>query len=150
GFTGAEGLTEAIRWWRGQEGFYQAAEAICFVVAVYLISIMLVGKIHTIVQFYEGYRGFPCSGYLKAWHQRILQELAETPHGYDDIYDKYPSPTRCTYLEDVMPTRLGNILKNAELYSTDRYQMDAVQFWPRLYSLLPDNLVQAMELSRGG
>ena len=149
-FTGAEGLTEAIRRWRGQEDFYQAAEAVCFVVVVYLFSIILVGKIYTIIQFYEGYWGLPFSGYLKARHQRILQKWAETRGGYDIIYDKYPSPTRRGYLDDVMPTRLGNILKNAELYPADRYQMDAVQFWPRLYGLLPDNLVQAMDLSRGG
>jgi hypothetical protein len=49
-----------------------------------------------------------------------------------------------------MPTRLGNILKNAELYPMDRYQIDAVVVWPRLYGLLPENLVQAMDLSRGG
>src|SRR5215831_7852459 len=72
--AGAEGLSEAIRkWWYGQEGVYQVAEAICFVVAVYLFSIMLVGKIYAIVQFYEGYWGFPFSGYFKARHQQILQ-----------------------------------------------------------------------------
>lgn len=147
--AGAEGLSEAIRRWRGQAGVDQAAEAVCFIVAVYLFSIMLVGKIYAIIKFYEGYWGFPGSGYLKKRHQQIFQKLAETPGGYDIIYDNYPSP-QSRYLDDVMPTRLGNILKNAELYPTDHYRIDAVVVWPRLYGLLPDTLVQAMNLSRGG
>jgi len=137
-FTGAEGLFEAVRRWRGQEGFDQAVEAVCFVVAVYLFSIMLVGKMRAILQFYEGYWDFSGSRYLKEYgkarHQRILKKLS-----YDTISYNYPMRTR-----EVMPTRLGNILKNAELYPTDRYQIDAVQVWPRLYGLLPENLVQAM------
>jgi hypothetical protein len=151
--AGTEGVSEAARRWRGQEGVYQAAEAVCFVLAVYIFSIMLVGKMHAILQFYEGYWTFPGSRYLKEYgkarHQRILKKLSRAPHGYDTIYYNYPMPTR-RYLEEVMPTRLGNILKNAELYPTDRYQIDAVQVWPRLYGLLPENLVQAMDLSRGG
>jgi hypothetical protein len=41
----------------------------------------------------------------------------------------------------IMPTRLGNIIKAAELYPGDegRYGIDAVFFWPRLYQVIPDN-----------
>jgi hypothetical protein len=41
-----------------------------------------------------------------------------------------------------MPTRLGNILKGSELYPNDRYQIDAVLIWSRLYHLLPDRTIQ--------
>lgn len=43
-----------------------------------------------------------------------------------------------------MPTRLGNVLKNSELYSKVRYNIDAVLVWPRIYSVLPDRLVQSI------
>jgi hypothetical protein len=41
---------------------------------------------------------------------------------------------------EAMPTRLGNILKSAELYPAyeGRYRMDAVFFWPRLIAVVPD------------
>jgi hypothetical protein len=48
-----------------------------------------------------------------------------------------------------MPTRRGNILKNAELYPKDRYRIDAVLIWPRLYYLLPERFIQTFAEARG-
>ena len=56
-------------------------------------------------------------------------------------YEAYPQPK---HRQEVMPTRLGNILKSAELYPYDRYELDAVLVWSRLYHLLPDRYVQVM------
>ncbi len=60
---------------------------------------------------------------------------------YQNIYLYYPLPTQP---EQVMPTRLGNILKNAELYSYDRYEIDAVLIWPRLYNLFPERFIETI------
>ncbi len=48
-----------------------------------------------------------------------------------------------------MPTRLGNILRNAELYSFDRYQIDAVLIWPRLYNLFPERFLETIAEAKG-
>lgn len=40
-----------------------------------------------------------------------------------------------------MPTELGNVIKAAELYSLERYNLDAILIWPRLVPLLPKDFV---------
>ncbi len=37
-----------------------------------------------------------------------------------------------------MPFRIGNILRAAERYSSDRYGLDSIVCWSRLWLLLPD------------
>lgn len=50
-------------------------------------------------------------------------------------------------LDDILPTRLGNILTAAEDYPRTRYGMNATVFWPRLRNLLPQETKQALESS---
>jgi hypothetical protein len=47
-----------------------------------------------------------------------------------------------------MPTRLGNILRAAEMYSFERYGMDSVVLWTRLSPLLPKESGEGIDDSR--
>lgn len=49
------------------------------------------------------------------------------------------------YEAHLMPTRLGNLYKAAELYPYDRYGMDTVIIWPRLREVLPDKIVERLQ-----
>jgi hypothetical protein len=52
---------------------------------------------------------------------------------YRDISLYFPSDR-----SDIMPTRLGNVLKAAETYPWKRYRLDAVVIWSRMESSIPD------------
>jgi hypothetical protein len=46
---------------------------------------------------------------------------------------------------EVMPTRIGNILRASEIHAYDRYQIDSSIIWTRLRPLLPAEVVAALE-----
>lgn len=75
-----------------------------------------------------------------------LQHQNDSGKLYETIYLYYPLPTQP---KQVMPTRLGNILKNAELYSLDRYGIDAVFMWPRLYNLFSERFLETIAEAKG-
>ena len=83
--------------------------------------------------------------------KRLVQKQAELQQQhnqgklYENIYLYYPLPTQP---QEVMPTRLGNILKNAERYPFDRYEIHAVLIWPRLYNLFSERFIRTMAEAR--
>lgn len=48
----------------------------------------------------------------------------------------------------LMPTRLGNILRAAEQKSLEKYGLDAVICWSRLWLMLPDGVKQDLQTAR--
>ena len=44
----------------------------------------------------------------------------------------------------VKPTRLGNIIRAAEIYPWKRYEIDAVVMWPRLHAVLPKEFLDQL------
>jgi hypothetical protein len=50
--------------------------------------------------------------------------------------------------DDLLPTRLGNVLRAAENRAGGRYGLITVVVWPRLYPLLPEGTVRAVDDQR--
>jgi len=84
---------------------------------------------------------------LKPWLEKQLRRLdnqiKQVETTQDQLiqmnYKAYPQPR---HRQKTMPTSLGNYLKSAELYPYDRYEVDAVLIWSRLYYLFPERYVK--------
>jgi len=154
GVAGQGDLAASAKAWNEQEATFKTLQVIGFTAWATFFAGILSSQLTTILRFYEGYWDFPLGRYLQSlgqgWHKarlaKLSAELQKDPGLYEQIYLGYPLPTQS---DQVMPTRLGNILKNAELYPRDRYKIDAVLIWPRLYNLFPERFVQTIAEARG-
>lgn len=48
-------------------------------------------------------------------------------------------------VKNVMPTRLGNILRASEMYAYERYRIEEITIWPRLFNVLPTEYIRTLE-----
>ncbi|MFI7635347.1 hypothetical protein [Nonomuraea sp. NPDC049400] len=128
------GWGESLAWWNGlateTRVLLVLAVVLVTVVAGHLLSAARAG----LVRCYEGY--WPGWRVLRPLRTRLLArhltaQRARAP-GDPELFLTYPRSAGRT-----LPTRLGNILRAAEEHG-DRYGLDTVSAWPRLYSVLPD------------
>lgn len=117
------------------------------------ISAFVVQKFdRKVIRILEGYWG-EVFGYLffclkkrqVEKREKLWSDLDKINPPTDETYNKYIRVDRQlqhypTNERDILPTRLGNILRAAERRPLDRYGLDAIIVWPRLWILLPDGV----------
>ncbi|MEU9702395.1 hypothetical protein [Streptomyces sp. NPDC047981] len=130
--------------WQAQPIEVKALLVAGFLTAVLVVSAFLDSAQLALVRCAEGYWGrfadLSFGRFGRSCHRLRLLRHADGP-----AHHLYPPRSR---LHEVRPTRLGNILKAAELYPQLRYGIDAVLVWPRLFHLLPDGLLGALATAR--
>lgn len=119
----------------------QALILLATLAVLWLLAGIVASQWRAITRIFEGYPlleywpfarfGIACPGV--AWHARRQLAFRSQP---DRLYSEYCRPHADR--PDVLPTRLGNILHSAERYPVERYGIDPILLWPRLYPLLPD------------
>jgi hypothetical protein len=151
------GLENALQRWQGV-----AAEARPFLGAaglllVFLTAVLLEAFEGAVLRFYEGY--------WPGWHglaqrrardlrqkqerRRVLRtkvaidqaapaDRAELARLDSELAHRPRDPGRS------MPSRMGDVLRTAEDYPRERYGLDPIVFWPRLFPQLSDSLRQAL------
>lgn len=148
-FAGRGELESAAGLWVPQTTVGWVVRTVAFFAWVFVFSNLLASHSMNLLRLYEGYWSFPGSGPIfklgQGWYQKKLKRLQASfetdSNAYQEVYHKYPLPTQ---LHFVMPTILGNILRNSELYAYNRYRIDSVLIWPRLYSLFSPSFTQTV------
>lgn len=148
-YLSVNGFETTVNDWSQQGVIILLLQIVAALAWLVFFAHLLGSKLVWMTRQFEGYWEWPLGGKLQEWrrayYQKVLAEI-DLDTEYQKIYYGFPFPDEP---EEVMPTRLGNILKNAELYPAQRYDIDAVVMWPRLYPLLPDAFARLLGSARG-
>jgi len=151
------GLQDALNMWQGHAPEAQLFLGAAGLLLVFLTAILLESFAGALLRAYEGY--WPRWPRLaqrrvddlrqKQERRRVLRtkvaiEQATPADGAElarldaELAHRPQDPDRS------MPTQLGDILRTAEDYPRERYGLDPIVFWPRLFPHLSEPLRQAL------
>ncbi len=114
---------------------------IAVVALAWFCAAFIASQWRNLIRLYEGY--------LFAGPLRQLAELGKLAHLSRRVALKEAGQSR--YYEysrrpaDVLPTRLGNVLRAAEHYPSERYGADYILLWTRLGHLCPEAFLANMD-----
>ncbi|MEV1241345.1 hypothetical protein [Nonomuraea sp. NPDC049750] len=133
------GWATAARWWSGLGAEAQVVMSGLVLAGALLISQLVAVRRAGLIRVYEGYwDGLP---YGERLAERCRLRFMASDDQRGSLYPVEESR--------LMPTALGNILRGAEDHSRDRYGIDGVTAWPRLYATLPDTFRQTFAAAAG-
>ncbi|MET8157801.1 hypothetical protein ABZT47_15595 [Sphaerisporangium sp. NPDC005289] len=128
------GWGRTLTWWNGLAGETRILLVLGSVLVTVLAGQLLAVARPALIRWYEGYwpNLRPLRPLRMALLARHLAAQSVRRAADTDLFLGYPRTAQRT-----LPTRLGNVLRAAEEHG-DRYGMDAMTVWPRLYTVLPD------------
>lgn len=135
-------LPDAAKWWTELDTFSKILVALVYIGGTWFLATAVASQWRGIVRLFEGYPAVALAERLhlpvpgRAWHQQRMLALRVGPTANAaEAYRLYPASHARSR---ILPTRLGNVLLAAERYPADRYGVDPIRFWPRLFPLLPE------------
>ncbi|MEV4343500.1 hypothetical protein AB0J83_03335 [Actinoplanes sp. NPDC049596] len=112
----------------------------------WFLAVIVASQWRNIIRLFEGYplaRWHVIDRVGKQWHRARSEEIDDADEHWFAAYLDYPPSS------EVLPTRLGNVMRAAERYPAQRYDADLILVWPRLLHILPRESVQDVEEARG-
>jgi hypothetical protein len=140
------GWPTAVHWWLTRPGQFQATLLVLALAWITFCAYLLAALVPVFIRIGEGYWPRWMSR-LASWgrnrHLARQAELGKDAAAFGRRHADYPLRA-----SSVMPTRLGNILRAAEDHALDRYDINAIVVWPRLYVVLPDQFTGALAAAK--
>jgi hypothetical protein len=157
--TGALAVTMAgwhrtTAWWSALDAGRQVALGVAAAAVVVMLAIIVGTQVVAVTRLLEGYWRWTWAdatlgrfGRLREGRRRERLAADTSDLAYLRGYLAFPPAPA-----PLMPTRLGNALRAAESYPGDeqRWGLDAVFWWPRLYLILPDGARTQVDDARAG
>jgi hypothetical protein len=143
--TGA-GWASAVHWWLRQPAQFQVTLLVIALAWVTFSAYLVAAMIPVFVRVGEGYWPSwlsPLRARRCRRHEQRRAPMVKDPGAFSRLHADYPLDEN-----NVMPTRLGNILRAAEDHAFHRYRINAVIVWPRLYVVLPDQVTAAIAVAK--
>lgn len=158
----------ALHWWSHLPGSLQIIAILSALATIWLAAGFMDSQSRNLIQLFEGYplgRTVPLiHDRMKAWHL-ALKDLATSGDNNDEYAaavellgrsvveqsDRFAEETYVLYPEsdaNILPTRLGNVLRAAEDHSEMRYNIDYLIIWPRLAHMCSDRFMEEYEDAR--
>lgn len=143
------GLGRCSAWWTDLDGVSKALVVLAYAGVVWFLAAAVQSQWRAVVRLFEGYPAMALRRFLRrklpgvnwaipgvAWHHARMEHIDahRLYRGYAEDHE-----------EALLPTRLGNVLFASERYPADRYGIDPIYFWPRLYPLLPERFQVDLE-----
>jgi hypothetical protein len=151
--SGTGGVAGAVNHWDEASTAVRVLIVVGWVAVILVVANLVANGTLWIIQLFEGYS--PPASWFSRWGQsrqlKRVTRLDDTdPTEAELIQLRFPVNKPRPELKwfDMAPTSLGNVLLSAETYPWRRYGAPAVRLWPRLYTLLPDEIRTALEAAR--
>jgi hypothetical protein len=123
------GPSVVFNWWSKLNGEEQIVLGIGSLLAITLFAYVLDAFTTPLIRLCEGYWSWKRLARLAThWQKARRARLINSSHS-----PYFPRNSKL-----LKPTQLGNVLVSAEEYPYQLYRLDAVVWWPRLASLLPE------------
>jgi hypothetical protein len=140
------GWPHATHWWLRQPAQFQLTLFVLALAWITFSAYLVAALLPAFIRIGEGYWPSWLSWLARRRqdsHRRRQAAMAVDAAVFARYHVDYPLRPG-----SVMPTRLGNILRAAEDHALDRYQINAIVAWPRLYILLPGQFVAAIAAAK--
>lgn len=140
------------------------SDLLALALIIVLLSALLFFLNTSLIRLYEGYpwKGTWLGRFFIKLHSKQYAHTVSRAKGYRSLlyalgipdpklsmrWNKYMQAQKHQFLmhpNDVLPTRLGNIIRSFEEYPYRQYGMDAVSLWPRLSAIINEQYISLLD-----